>query len=476
MMQRSLSAARAAASPTIRPGSRLRPMRRLGWIALGLSAALLARPALPQAPTGVAAPPAVSAPAAMPVGAAAPSAPAAAPASPTPHDTAIRWVGQNRDAFFFWSRYEDLLANPQEFPKPPSFYNPNVLVDGEQKGELPRAAAGRRTISPAAWQQAVDWAFPRNTYALLVMRKGVIEYEQWADGYWPGRMLPVRSFTKTLSSLLIGIAIGEGRVLPVDEPVSPYLPEWRDDPRGRITIRQFLTMSSGLAGLDRTRDGGPDSPIVQLTDGVDVWRAVSLFPKVAEPDSVFGLNQVDSQVLGIVVERATGRPFAEYLSEKLWRPLGAGTATLNVDARGHVRTLCCMRSALSDWLRVGQMIAQQGRFGGRQVLPAAYVAEMLTPSRLNPYHGLHVWLGWKPGTPEARPPGGRGLLQMPTAKPFLVDDVAYLMGGGFMTTWIVPSQDLVILRWGFEPSRELGWDNSAVPNFLLADLLKKKPR
>lgn len=401
------------------------------------------------------------------------STPPTAPARPAPHDAAIRWVQENRDAFFFWSRFEDLLANPQEFPKPPSFYNPNVLVEGQQKGELPRAAKGRQSISAATWQQAVDWAFPRNTYALIVMRKGVIEHEQWAEGYWPGQMLPVRSFTKSLSSLLIGIAIGEGRIRSVDEPVATYLTEWKDDPRGKITIRQFLTMSSGLAGLDRTRDGGPRSPVVQLTDGADVWRAVSLFPKVAEPDTVFGLNQVDSQVLGIVVERATGRPFADYLSEKLWRPLGAGTATLNVDAHGHARTLCCMRSALSDWLRVGQMIAQQGRFNGVQVVPASYVAEMLRPSKLNPYHGLHVWLGWRPGTAEVKSPDGRGLWQMPTSKPYLVDDVAYLMGGGFMTTWIVPSQDLVILRWGFEPPKELGWDNSYVPNLLLADLLKK---
>jgi CubicO group peptidase (beta-lactamase class C family) len=399
-------------------------------------------------------------------------APAAAP-GPATYDAAIRWVQENRESFYFWSRYEDLLANPQEFPKPPSFYNPNVLVEGEQKGELPRVAKGRHTVSAAAWQQAVDWAFPRNTYALVVMRKGAIEYEKWAEGYWPGQMLPVRSFTKTLPSLLIGIAIGEGKIRSIDEPVATYLTEWKDDPRGRITIRQFLTMSSGLAGLDRTRDGGPRSPIVQLTDGADVWRAAFMFPKAAEPDTVFGLNQVDSQILGMVVERATGQPFADYLSQKLWRPLGAGTATLNVDAKGRARTLCCTRSALSDWLRVGQMIAQQGRFDGRQVVPAGYVEEMLKPSKLNPYKGLHIWLGWKPGTAEVKREGG-GPLQMPTSKPYLVDDVAYLMGGGFMTTWIVPSQDLVILRWGFEPPKELGWDNSAVPNIILADLLRKR--
>jgi len=401
-------------------------------------------------------------------------APAAAPAS-APLDPAVadkvRWVRGNRDEFYFWSRYEDLLRNPQEFPKPPSFYNPNVLVEGQQKGELPHAAAKSRKISDAAWKKAVDWAFPRNTYALIAMRGGVIEHEQWAEGYFPGQMLPVRSFTKTLPSLLIGIAIGEGKIRSIDEPVSNYLGEWKDDRRGRITIRQFLTMSSGLAGLDRTREGGPNSFVTQLTDGADVYKAALAFPKVAEPDTVFGLTQVDSQILGMIVERATGKAFADYLSEKLWRRIGAGTATLNVDSKGQARTLCCTRSALSDWLRIGQLIAQQGRWNGEQVVPAAYVAEMLKPSKLNPYKGLHIWLGWKPGTPESKVPGR--LLQMPTTKPYLVDDIAYLMGGGFMTVWISPSTDLVVLRWGFEPSKELGWDNSAIPNLLLADLLKK---
>ena len=400
----------------------------------------------------------------------APAGPTGAPLDPKVAEK-VRWAVDNRDEFYFWSRYEDLLRNPQEFPKPPSFYNPNVLVEGQQKGELPRASAAQRRISAASWQKAVDWAFPRNTYALIAMRGGVIEHEQWADGYFPGQMLPVRSFTKTLSSLLIGIAIGEGKIRSIDEPVSTYLPEWKDDPRGRITIRQFLTMSSGLAGLDRTRDGGPQSLVVQLTDGADVYKAALAFPKAAEPDTVFGLNQVDSQILGMVVERATGKPFAEYLSTKLWRRIGAGTATLNVDAKGQARTLCCTRSALSDWLRVGALIEQQGRWAGEQVVPAAWIAEMVKPSKLNPYKGLHIWLGWKPGTSEVTRSGGP--LQMPTQSPYLVDDVAYLMGGGFMTVWISPKTDLVVLRWGFEPPKALGWDNSAIPNFLLADLLKK---
>lgn len=446
--------------------------------AVALPSLLCCLAALPSPLSAQGAPPSPSAPmphvaAPAPAAAATPAPATSAPALDPKVAERLRWARENRDELFFWTRYEDLLANPQEFPKPPSFYNPSVVVEGEQKGDLPRAARGRETISAAAFQQAVDWAFPRNTYALLVMHKGVVQYEKWADGYWPGQMLPVRSFTKTLNSLLIGIAVGEGKIRSIDEPVANYLTEWRDDPRGKITIRQFLTMSSGLAGLDRSRGGGgPASPVVQLTDGADVHRAVQLFEKVAEPDTVFGLNQVDSQVLGIVVERATGKPFAEYLSQKLWRPLGAGTATLNVDAKGQARTLCCMRSALSDWLRVGELIANGGRVGDRQVVPAGYVAEMLKPSKINPYKGLHVWLGWKPGTPEVKAEGR--VLQMPTTKPYLVDDVAYLMGGGYMATWVVPSQDLVIVRWGFEPPKQLGWDHSMVPNLLLADLLQRK--
>lgn len=200
----------------------------------------------------------------------------------------------------------------------------------------------------------------------------------------------------------------------------------KDDPRGRITIRQFLTMSSGLAGLDQTRDGGPLSPIVQLTDGAEVYKAAFAFPKVAEPGMDFGLNQVDSKILGRIVERATGRPFADYLCEKLWRKIGAGTATLNVDAMGRSRTLRCTRSALSDW--------------------------------------PHIWLGWKPDTPEVKS-GGRIPLQMPTKRPCLVDDIAYLMGGGFMTVWISPSQDPVELRWGVRALEGPGLGQLGNPEF-----------
>ncbi len=142
----------------------------------------------------------------------------------------------------------------------------------------------------------------------------------------------------------------------IHEPVSNSLTEWKDDPRGRITIRQFLTMSSGLAGLDQTRDGGPLSPIVQLTDGAEVYKAAFAFPKVAEPGMDFGLNQVDSKILGRIVERATGRPFADYLCEKR-RRIGAGTATRKVDAEGQAATLCCMLGAM-DWLRVDTVAAR----------------------------------------------------------------------------------------------------------------------
>lgn len=400
------------------------------------------------------------------------AAPAVAPLSDEAKQK-IEWVRQNREEFFFWSRFEDLLANPQEFPKPATFYNPNVLVEGSEQGPLPKADPKARTISEETWKKVVDWAMPRNTYALAVMHKGKLEYETWAEGYWDGRMLPVRSFTKTLPSLLIGVAIGEGKIKSIDEPVENYLTEWKGDPRGKITIRQFLTMSSGIEGLDRTVGVSPTGKVVGLTEGADVYAASFRFEKVAEPDTVFGLNQVDSQILGMVLERATGKPFAEYLSEKLWRPIGAGTGTLNVDAKGQARTLCCMRASVMDFLRVGQVIADGGKWQGKQIIPESYVQEMLKPSKMNPYKGLHIWLGWKPGTPEAKQASGAPM-QVPTSKPYLVDDIAFLMGGGFMNVWVSPSTDLVILRWGFTPSRELGWDNSMIPNLILADVMKKR--
>lgn len=403
------------------------------------------------------------------------SASAQAPAPPTLSPEQQKLIEEKRawvreveaGDYFFWERFFRRLDNPREFPMPEEWYVPSVLVEGGTNAPIP--VVERPTISAAALRQIDDYAFARQTGALLVMRNGKIEYQKYAEGKHAGSLLPVRSFTKTLPSLLIGIAIGEGRIKSLDEPVETYIGEWKGDPRGAVTIRQFLHMASGLESVPLRYV--PGNKNLLLAEGSDVNAVALSFAKTAEPDTTWALNQVDSQILGLIVERATNTPFAQYLSEKLWRPLGANTATLNLDGKaGRARTFCCMRSVALDWLRVGRMIADGGRWNGVQVVPAAYIAEMAKPSPANPYMGLHLWLGWKKGEPARRSAQGTPLM-IPHANPYAADDVIYLLGGSSMLTWIVPSLDLVIMRWGDDPK---DWDTSFIPNAVIRDLQSRK--
>jgi CubicO group peptidase (beta-lactamase class C family) len=394
----------------------------------------------------------------------APSSAAADAAAPDAALAAKRaWVEQvERDDYFFWSRYFRRLEARTEFPQPDDWYLPNALVEGEPSPPPPLATPAQRAIDAASWAAAADWAFARNTQVLVAMRDGRIEWQRWAPDVHAGRLLPVRSFAKTLPALLVGVAVAEGRLASVDAPLSTWLPEWRDDPRGAITLRQVLSMSSGLATVPLKYT--PDEPQIRLAEGGDVHGTALDWPLAGPPDARFAVNQVDTQLLALVLERATGERYERYLSSRLWRPLGNGTATMNTDGpRGHVRAFCCMRSGLHDWLRVGELVRLDGRVGDREVVPADWLARMRAPSPANPYAGLHLFVGWAPGTPEAKADGRP--LQVPHAAPYLAPDVVYLMGGGYMTVWVVPSRGLTILRWGTDSP---DWDHSRIPNLLIA--------
>lgn len=364
--------------------------------------------------------------------------------------------------YFFWDRFLRRLEGQTEFPQPESWYVPAVLVEGESLGPLPTATARQRRISDRAFAEAADWAFARNTSALIVMRDGRIEHQRWAPGFHGGRMLPVRSFTKTLPALVIGSLVADGTIKSIDAPLSTWLPEWNGDRRGAITLRQVLTMSSGLDTIRLTYT--PDNLQIRLAEGSNVTATTLAWPMSGTPDTRWTVNQVDSQVLALVVERATGKPLQTALSERIWRPIGAGTATLNADGKdGTARAFCCMRASLIDFLRVGEML-RTGGLGpsGARVLPADFVAEMGKPTVANPYMGLHLFVGWRPDAPEAKGPGGSPL-QVRHAAPYVADDVTYLLGGGAMSVWVIPSRGLTVLRWGTDHP---DWDQSFLPNAL----------
>lgn len=363
-----------------------------------------------------------------------------------------------RDDVFFWERYLRRLDNPGEFPQPDSFYVPGQLIEGGASAPLAAAPRAGRRIAEPHWETALAWAQARDTEVLAVARAGQIEHAWFANGRDGGSLLAVRSIAKAFTALAIGAAIGDGAVHDVRQPVGQWLPAWRDDPRGTITVEHLLTMSSGL---DSYRpDPDPLGRVLQLAEGSDVAATALSFPRVAEPGSQFGWGNAESQLLSMVVEAATGTSYRNYLQARLWKPMQLGTAAFNVDREGRTRAFCCLRIRADDLLKVGLMLLDGGMWQGRRILPESFVRDMFAPSAVNPYHGYQAFIGWAAGQPRR---AERPLIvrhEVPFAEPAF-----YLSGyGGTTTLWLMPCSGVAILRAGRDP-RE--WEASTLPNLLL---------
>jgi CubicO group peptidase (beta-lactamase class C family) len=157
----------------------------------------------------------------------------------------------------FWYRWNTLPTDPGEWPA--SYYQPIVELPGEPADFFPVAEADERTIDTAALEAAAAWAEAHNSAALIVLHKGVVQFERYWQDIGPDSLFSGRAMTRSLLPPLFAIAMQEGAIESLDDPVGMYLAEWRDDPRGQITLRQLLHNVSGLENPLLSGDPDPAS-------------------------------------------------------------------------------------------------------------------------------------------------------------------------------------------------------------------------
>jgi CubicO group peptidase (beta-lactamase class C family) len=298
----------------------------------------------------------------------------------------------------FWQRAFQL-------PLPPDAgYLPIVAIGPAEPGLSGPATPDASSFDAAAVESVASRARNAGSRALLVMHRGRLEIERYFAADDARTLMPAGLIAKPMAAMAVGQAIADGRIRSADAPVAEYLNEWDDEPRGKITVRQLLDETSGLetggeiAGLLHRSPWGDFSRLpsfatskgVRMLLGNDFESSALGFALDHEPGGFHNASPANTQLAAIIVERATGMPYEKYL-DQLWRRAGAGIAELQLDRRsGMPAAHCCWRASARDVLRIASLLASQGAFQDRAVVPASWIEEMARPARVNPETALQL--------------------------------------------------------------------------------------
>ena len=218
--------------------------------------------------------------------------------------------------------------------------------------------------------------------AFLIIKNDSIIHEQYWGGYSDSSLSNSFSMAKSIVGMLIGIAIDEGKIKSIDEPVADFIPEFKDAPKNKITIKHLLMMSSGLDWNE-----GYASLTSQVTEsyyGKDLYQLVTSLKAVEEPGKFWEYKSCDTELLGIILTKATEMSIAEYASQKLWTPLNANhAAQWSLDnENGYEKAFCCFYSNARDFARYGKLYLQKGNWEGKQIVDSNYVNATTTANLL----------------------------------------------------------------------------------------------
>ena len=318
---------------------------------------------------------------------------------------------------------------------------PRELVLGGNSPPAPRVPPETEQLDAAVLESAADYAAAHGSLALIVSRHDHIVFERYWHGTSFDTVEDAQSFTPLLAALAAGAAFSHRLIGWPDQPVGAFIGEWSHEPRGEITVRNLLQMSSGLAA-DGARRGSGD-----LT-------AQLLHTPLARTPGVSRTEQAtDPQLLALVLERATQQRYASYLSQALWRRIGAGDAWLTLDRpQGAAHADCCMLAHQGDWIRIGQLLLRDGNYRGDEVIRPGWVTLMRSPAQSDPQYGAYVRVRW-PAAP------GR---ELPAAR-----DLYAVEGQGGNRLWLLPSLQIAILCTGPAGGRDSGWDDNRLPSLVV---------
>jgi len=294
--------------------------------------------------------------------------------------------------------------------------------------------------APQPWEEAADYNkinYPDSLNALLeelgsvgllMIRDNAIVFEKYWKGYSDSSKSGSFSMAKSITSLLIGVALKEGKIKSLDEPVGNYLPEFKEGDKAAVRIVDLLTMSSGTDWNESYWN--LFSVTSEAYYGHDLYATATGVKMKDKPGTVHSYKSGDTQLLGLLLEKATGQSLSDYASTKLWQPLGAEHPALwSTDKeQGHIKAYCCFNSNVRDFARIGKLMLDSGKWNGTSIIDSAYWANSIKPCGIKDlkekacdYYGYQWWID--PVHPEvfyARGILGQYIIVIPSKKTIIV--------------------------------------------------------
>lgn len=212
------------------------------------------------------------------------------------------------------------------------------------------------------------------TFAFLVIRHDSILYQWYRPGKVPSDVISSFSISKSFVSSLIAIAVEEGAIHSVDDPITKYISYLDTNKFGKITIAHVLNMRSGLKFNENYFN--PFGDIAKYYYGTHLKKYLRQLDVEEAPGKRFHYTSLNTQVLALVLENATGKSVSSYLEEKIWGPMGMEfEASWSVDSKKNQteKAYCCINARAIDLAKLGTLYAQKGNWQGRQLVPQAWV-------------------------------------------------------------------------------------------------------
>ncbi|MBK6443816.1 MAG: serine hydrolase [Bacteroidetes bacterium] len=280
---------------------------------------------------------------------------------------------------FVWYNFSD-VTDYKIFPNRPLHKSatPFYFTEAQQNDAIEK----RITIENYAHEKMDMKIFLEKspTVAFLIIRNDTLMYEKYFRDYEAGTPVASFSMAKSYVSALIGIAIAEGKIKSEDEPVVNYLTELKGK-KGwdKVTIHHLLQMASGVKFGEGYNT--PFSGAASFYYGRTLRKSIARLKIEKEPMTGFDYKSVNTELLGLILERATGKHMTEYLDEKIWQPLGMEyDASWSIDKKnnGLEKAFCCINAKARDFAKFGRLYLNKGNWNGDQVVPAEWVKKSLT--------------------------------------------------------------------------------------------------